>query len=311
MHQEVIFIQEGAWKMIFEQPILNEVLSQTPPDILYHYTDQFGLLGIIKDREIWASHHQCLNDTQEFLHAKSLIGKVIDERKSGADRETINLLDEMKTTLEVSRGYEEVNLFVASFSADGDSLSQWRAYGGQTAGFALGFKGPEIKRILPPKFNIVRCIYKPSEQQKVAEAIVAEVLGKLHSIELVGAANLKMEIEVFSRTVLHAFALIFKDHKFKDEKEWRIVSRHPLMEGLPSDSDTDILRFDCRTGKSMLIPYWKIRLHEKHKMLPLQIVFVGPNPNMEQSVRSLRSFLKSQQMNPEIVQESKVPYRNW
>jgi hypothetical protein len=301
--------------MIFEQPILNEVLSQTPPDILYHYTDQDGLLGIIKNREIWASHHQCLNDTQEFLHAKSLIGKVIDERKSGVDCETLNLLDEMKSTLEGVRGNEEVNLFVASFSENGDSLSQWRAYGGQAAGFALGFNGPEIKRILPQKFNLVRCIYEAAKQQEVAEALVSEVIGKIHPNELVGAANRRMEIELFPRTTLHRFALIFKDQKFKDEKEWRIVSRHPLMEGLPSDSDRDVLRFDCRAGKSMLIPYWKIRLHEPHKMLPLQDVFVGPNPNMEQSVRSLRSFLISQTMDPKtvlkIVHESKVPYRNW
>lgn len=297
--------------MTFEQPVLNEVLSQEPSGSLYHYTNQDGLLGIIKEREIWASHHQCLNDTQEFLHAKDLVIKVIDDHISNTDNSKIKLLKEMKSILNETKGNEEVNLYVTSFSEESDSLSQWRAYGGQTAGFALGFNGAEIKRTLPQKFNLVRCIYRPGEKHKIAEAIVAEVFGKLHSIELVGITNQKMEIEVFSRTTLHAFALVFKNQKFEDEKEWRIVSRHPLMEGLPTDSDTDLQQFDCRAGKSMLIPYWKIKILNEHHTSLLQEIVIGPNPNMEQSVRSLKSFLISRNLRSVIVNESNVPYRNW
>jgi hypothetical protein len=295
----------------YQQSILNDALSRTPPETLYHYTDQDGLLGIIREKEIWASHHQCLNDTREFVHAKSLIRLEVDKRRVGSDSDSIELLDGMQATLDGPIGNEEVNLYVASFSEVGDSLSQWRAYGGQTAGFALGFKGAEIKRILHPKFNIVPCIYELEEQQKVAKAVVAEVLGMTHPFDLVGAANQRIEIEMFSRFVLHAFALIMKDQKFEDEKEWRIISRHPLMEGLPSDSDGDMLRFDCRAGKSMLIPFWKIKLLEQCRLSALQEVYVGPNPNMEQSSRSLRSFLRSQNLLSCIVRESKVPYRNW
>ncbi|HTX75388.1 MAG TPA: hypothetical protein VMD29_04205, partial [Terracidiphilus sp.] len=37
------------------------------PELLYHYTDQKGLLGILGGREkcIWATHLQYLNDTTE------------------------------------------------------------------------------------------------------------------------------------------------------------------------------------------------------------------------------------------------------
>jgi hypothetical protein len=35
------------------------------PDLLYHYTTQEGLLGIIKKQKIWASHLQYLNDASE------------------------------------------------------------------------------------------------------------------------------------------------------------------------------------------------------------------------------------------------------
>src|SRR6267154_2871182 len=129
----------------FKHEILNSLLSETPPALLYHYTDQNGLLGIIKNREIWATHHQCLNDTQEFLHAKDLIRNEIDNRRKTANPDSLSLLQTMRSALD-GPGNEDVNLYVASFSEDGDSLPQWRAYGG-AAGFALGFRGSEL--VLP------------------------------------------------------------------------------------------------------------------------------------------------------------------
>jgi hypothetical protein len=63
--------------MDFTENILG---SDTPTHPLYHYTTQKGLLGIVKEREIWATHHQYLNDTQEFLHAQALFRDEIEKR---------------------------------------------------------------------------------------------------------------------------------------------------------------------------------------------------------------------------------------
>ena len=35
------------------------------PELLYHYTTQEGLLGILEKECIWATHFRCLNDTSE------------------------------------------------------------------------------------------------------------------------------------------------------------------------------------------------------------------------------------------------------
>ena len=103
--------------------VLNAALDEAPDKPLYHYTDQNGLLGIIKSKEIWATHHQCLNDAQEFVHAKELFR---GEIAMGAPADP--LLAQMLHTLN-GEGFEGVNLFVASLSEDPDSLAQWRAYG--------------------------------------------------------------------------------------------------------------------------------------------------------------------------------------
>jgi hypothetical protein len=41
--------------------VLSEVFEKEPSGPLYHYTTQSGLLGIIWQREIWATHTQYLN----------------------------------------------------------------------------------------------------------------------------------------------------------------------------------------------------------------------------------------------------------
>ena len=60
-------------------------MSAPPPAILYHYTTQQGLLGIIRDKEIWASHTQYLNDAREFRHALDLIKEELLKIKSKPD----------------------------------------------------------------------------------------------------------------------------------------------------------------------------------------------------------------------------------
>ena len=51
-----------------EMTNVRELLTPIPPPILYHYTTPAGLLGIVGNQEIWASHTQYLNRRREFAH---------------------------------------------------------------------------------------------------------------------------------------------------------------------------------------------------------------------------------------------------
>jgi Protein of unknown function (DUF2971) len=231
-----------------QSDVLNAILDDVPKKLLYHYTDQNGLLGIIKSKQIWATHHQCLNDTQEFLYAKELVRKELERRIPTASASDQSLLDVMSTALN-GPGTEDVNLYVASFSEEPDSLSQWRAYGGSTSGFAAGFKCERL--VLPEAFVLAPCIYDPAKQSRVVDAIVSEVLDRQLKGGLIPQENIVRVMLLFE---LHAFALILKHPKFAEEKEWRIVSR-VMMDSAPAFPIEDATRLDCRIGKSMLIPY--------------------------------------------------------
>lgn len=285
------------------QEILDKILSDVPNVILYHYTTQKGLLGIIKDKEIWATHHQCLHDTEEFIHAKGLFRSEIAK---GAHADP--LLEAMQHTLE-GEGFEGVNLYVASLSADPDSLAQWRAYGGPTSGFSLGFGTDGI--VLPSPFILARCIYKEDEQIERIRALVAEILGRLHQLPseiTADSRSVKPYIDLFTRSILHGFALTIKHPKFDTEKEWRIISFGAEMDDPP---DTGEAPLDFREGKSTLVPYRRVRLRNDKDRFPLTDVVVGPSPSPEQSVRSVRSLLASHGLANCDLRRSDVPYRNW
>ncbi len=267
------------------QEILDKILSDVPRRTLYHYTTQKGLLGLIKKKEIWATHHQCMNDTQEFVHAKELFRSEIAK---GVPADP--LLEGMRNALE-GEGFEGVSLYVASLSEDPDSLSQWRAYGGPASGFSLGFDTDGI--VLPNPFILVRCIYE--------EVVRSENTDDPHF--------LKPYIDLFTRLMLHKFALTLKNPKFLVEKEWRIISFGAMMDDA---SDMGSAPLEFREGKSTIVPYRRVPLRNNKNRFPLTAIVVAPNPNPEQSVRSVNSLLASQGlMNCIPARRSEVPYRNW
>ena len=50
--------------------------------------------------------------------------------------------------------------FVASFSENGDQLSQWRAYCPKGNGFSIGFRYSDLSYLLKTTgFRLVKCIY--------------------------------------------------------------------------------------------------------------------------------------------------------
>ena len=172
-----------VWMKPKKRAILNEVLSRKPDDPLYHYTTQKGLLGVIKDRQIWATHTQYLNDRREFLHAVDLVREEIKRLLDGAPDSNPNqphhaAREESLARMQaaVSKSPQSINVCVCSFSEERDSLSQWRAYGGPS-GFAVGFSNQVLRAATEKqRWFLAPCIYDPAAQRNLIRALVEEVL---------------------------------------------------------------------------------------------------------------------------------------
>jgi hypothetical protein len=118
------------------------------PAELWHYTDANGLIGILKNGQIWATQVTCLNDTLEQRHFGDLVHEAVKAcRKQNTDpllEPLFRIADEALET----RDFTATGQFVACFSEAEDDLGQWRGYGGGECGYAIGFQSQGILEAL-------------------------------------------------------------------------------------------------------------------------------------------------------------------
>lgn len=165
-------------------------LNTPIPDRLWHYTSFNGLYGIVETKKIWATDVRFLNDKQEFLHARTIAEKVVEEieveHKDGLPVKEI-LHNFISGTFDYGAlSPEKLQVFTASFSASEDQLSQWRGYSRGSGGVSIGFdlRGLRSPQLLKKLGGFARCVY--SEENKLSlmrhllRGYVSEILS-LHS----------------------------------------------------------------------------------------------------------------------------------
>lgn len=284
----------------YQLPQSKRFLTRRPPETLYHYTCQRGLLGIIENRELWATQIQFLSDAQEFIYAHRLMQEELEKRRAATDEDVIRGLEgDLK---EESEQIEYLNVCVASFSEQPDLLSQWRGYCPSNGGYAVGFAASTLipdKRY--PNFTLAPCIYD-DEQQRV---LVNELIDVLASGKPGDRAEVdRLRYNPFAgdlSAVLAYFSPIFKHPKFREEEEWRLISR-PMA--------CTSAGFAYRVGTSMVTPYYKYSL-DTDSEIEISSVWVGPTPHPKSSQTAVQSLLIAKGMHNVDVHLSSLPYRTW
>jgi Protein of unknown function (DUF2971) len=251
---------------------------------LYHYTTQAGLLGILRTKSLWVSSIRHLNDSAELTYAMKLMKKQLARKPTGDAS-----FRYYQKVLESIDAIEPFDLYVGSFSEKRDLLSQWRAYTHGGVGFSVGFDRDRLKKLASMQdFRLVQCVYTPERQASKIEAIVSKF------------ADYKNDRITNCVHGLLLAASKLKHPSFREEREWRVVSK--------LSSEGSIL---FRVGKSMLIAYRKFNLVDTKSQIPITRIVVGPNPHMELAVQSVKSLLDSQGILDVEVISSSVPYRHW
>src|SRR5579871_5263735 len=201
---------------------IKEVLQRTPPPILYHYTTQQGLLGIIGNKDIWATHTQYLNDIREYRHALDLVTEELSTRSLAAtDDATIKYLTAMKKL--ISLNLESINVCVCSFSENGDVLSQWRAYGGAASGFAIGFAGSALREISGEYGWLVPVLYDEDQQRQLVRTLMDDVFEEIREEDSHPEAHRSFTDDLVTAATgnllpyLHRYAPILKHKSFAEE----------------------------------------------------------------------------------------------
>ena len=149
---------------------------------LYHYTTWDGLVGILKNQSLWATHHRFLNDYSDTILLKD---KLIELARSIVHHEYQNIIDghpnrqQIMKNIDINGGFEALvdldsnvwvtgmyeslphaGLYITSFCRESKDeyinangvLSQWRGYG-QYGGFALVFDTQSLECMLEEEFE--------------------------------------------------------------------------------------------------------------------------------------------------------------
>lgn len=144
-------------------------------DILYHYCSAATLQAILTSRRIRFTDINMLNDAQEVRWAYSVFEEAatrlikrmdIPPAVPDIDLAFIESVDKYISPIQMI-----AHPFVACFSTEGDSLGQWRAYGDNGRGFAIGFRATALTAL---PVTLLKVEYERELQvREMMQAIIA------------------------------------------------------------------------------------------------------------------------------------------
>lgn len=280
----------------FEKYLYQTVFPTQPPENIFHYTTQSGILGIIQSREMWATQVHFLNDKHEVFLTFKLLEKELKKRVGSTQTPTLrSLLVDIRKNL---KRIDQSHICIASFCEHGDLLSQWRGYGNLGKGYAIGFDLSELRKISRlQNFVLWPCVYNAALQLELVNYLIDSWL-KEFCDNRVCHEKMRKIIDISTGQL----APILKDESFSEEKEWRLVSS-----ALTSKSPG----FAFREGQYSLIPYYKFSIVTPDGKDCIKSIVVGPSPHTELACSSLSTFLNTQKLSRVEIKCSKIPFRNW
>ena len=283
----------------------DEELSDPKPEILYHYTTIDAMMNIAKSRKIWATSISYLNDSSEGDH---LLGMIRNRLKDLLQKHSLgnSVLEQLSYT-----GTEiEHRPFITSFSADGNSLPQWRSYCPNGNGVAIGFRVASLPQFIQIReaerstilfIRLEKVNYKPvSGELSIIDSEIAELVARADEMGPSSEARTsprRSGREDDFAAVAHMAACSRKHHSFSNEHEYRLIADPTLL-------NAGDLQF--RSARSTLVPYIELSIPTTDFIAE---VVIGPSNNPELSLQAVQAFFKHLQLQVD-VKDCQIPFRN-
>ncbi|MDP2312645.1 MAG: DUF2971 domain-containing protein [Pseudomonadota bacterium] len=294
--------------------------------MLYHYTTAAGLIGILKDGELRATHHAYLNDPSELEWFPRALFKQLEHSfrevfpvntllsACRTATEAVQLFLVIAKQLDLSKGREP---FVASFSASGNHLGQWRAYGGGGNGFALGFDLLTLGSLGGPGL-LMPVLYSAAEQALLARIVIDAVCASVRENVVEGDDARNREVVAAAAQAFHLMvsfaAPMAKCPAYSQEREWRIVipayhlARRSAL-GPGSRSRTRLLpTLEAYQRNGRLALASRLNLAGTGQ-LPLRHLVVGPLEGGGPQLLPARVLLSQHKLHEVRITQSRLPMK--
>ena len=262
----------------------------TETELIYHYTDAAGLLGIVTSRCLWASDVWYMNDAREAFYGLEAIERAWKGFAPTSDYEAKVRDAAIKRLADLHDIDEITNSYIACFSKRRDDLSQWRAYG-RPRGYSIAFDRLALLRMCPQVERIGKPIYRQVNYQ-IADQDAVLVSGFRSMIAHVKAqgGSIALPDSAAWMCILDAQLPVpaFKHPAFCDEEEVRLQIYHDPKTGGAARAD---LKF--RNGQMGLTPYVEIPICDPQtdNMGAIREIMVGPQHNQDEARRAVKQLL--------------------
>lgn len=298
-------------------------LGGPPPDIVYHYTDSGGLLGILQNHQLWASASHVLNDEEEVKYGVGILRTAIDELRI-EHALPIDITDHWTEIVDSAAFVQSLQgCFILSASTDNDSLSQWRNYAGND-GFCIGIRCEQLFSDQAPNSRgsisipglttpgWLPVIYDPQEQLRIVKDVLLKSSRKemetLWKVTLEQIPTIPKSLEIikglekgYDIMRLQRLVACLKHPAFKDEREIRFVM-----------TLRDSPQVHYRQASGRLVPYVVLHSnagqHPKEQRLPIVSVRSAPTVRAETSL-VVTELLRSLGYDDVEVDKSTIPFR--
>ena len=189
--------------------------------IVYHYTSAAGLIGILSSGVIRGTNASFLNDVAEIEYGLAVCLEVLaEERTARTSSVEKRVLDCAIEWMRDDTLPDEV--YIASFSARHDLLSQWRGYGSADGRFCIGFQLSQFSEReilqLPRPVEYSRQNQREQVKQAIAIACRAALASGEESSRAGGGWVTSLAFH------LRRIMCTFKHPGFAEEEEWRSVT---------------------------------------------------------------------------------------
>jgi len=233
--------------------------------VLYHYTSIEGLNSILRNRSVWVSDCRFLNDSQELNNA---IKVFLDNQPEYSKQAMVWALCTFSS---------EYYHCILSLSKSPEILSQWRAYGNDGYGAAIGIRCDHLDKVHKDlKKDIVECVYQ--EHLDFIKSITIKYQKEID--EIVDIYNQNPGINKFMEKIESSPELLnglitqllrVKNAAFEEEGEFRFVVHVHKS------------KIKTRVSNNLIIPYFEHTLieagDESFMFCVTPEIWLGPKSN--------------------------------
>jgi hypothetical protein len=216
--------------------------SQPPPPIIYHYTNDVGLKGILETGQLWLTDIFSLNDPSELTHGFSVAINALKSKIASDFAVGQKFAKNFAAFAEQGAIPKTAHFFMCSFSSCEDDLGQWRAYGDNGRGYAVGFDAEALENGFAKKDGIPipnNSTFHITYNDAQLLGIQSQIVEKMHNLIILpagrdlksAAINVYMaELQMLLTLHILQTILFFKHEAYANEREFRFLQIHKADE---------------------------------------------------------------------------------